>query len=299
MAASQKYNVNLIQIDRIRVLNPRDRNLPKFREIVDSISHVGLKRPITVNRAPATKGIEQYDLVCGQGRLEAFKILEQTEIPAIVIDASREDCFLMSLVENLARRHHTSLELMRDIGTLAERGYDSSKIAAKTGLCREYVKSLQHLLQNGEERLVAAVERNQIPISIAIEIANTDGDDIQQALTKAYERNELRGKRLQIARRIVQQRQRRGKTLGKSEAGRKRKKNVTANALVRAYKRETQRQRAMVMKSDLTQQRLLFLVSALKELFNDENFFTLLRAEGLDTVPRQIVDLIHQKEGVQ
>ena len=124
MATSQKYNVNLIQIDRIRVLNPRDRNLPKFREIVDSISHVGLKRPITVNRAPATKGIEQYDLVCGQGRLEAFKILEQTEIPAIVIDASREDCFLMSLVENLARRHHTSLELMRDIGTLAERGYD-------------------------------------------------------------------------------------------------------------------------------------------------------------------------------
>jgi ParB family chromosome partitioning protein len=39
---------------------------------------------------------KSYDLVCGQGRLEAFVALGQTEIPAIIKDASREECFLMA-----------------------------------------------------------------------------------------------------------------------------------------------------------------------------------------------------------
>ena len=285
----------MIPVDRIRVLNPRDRNVKKFREIVDSISRVGLKRPITVTPASDKNDDAEFELVCGQGRLEAFQMLKQAEIPAIVIEASREDCYLMSLVENLARRHHSSLELMRDIGTLAERGYGPGKIATKTGLTREWVNNILHLMDKGEERLVAAVERNQIPVSVAVEIANAGEDDVQRALSEAYERNELRGNRLSIARRIVQARQRRGKGLRKFHSEKSRKRKVTASSMIRAYKRETERQRAMVRKSDLTEHRLMFLVSALKELFGDENFLTLLRAEGLDTVPRQIADLIQQK----
>ena len=293
MAKKDDQSVRSIPIDRIRVLNPRDRNQKKFREIVDSISLVGLKRPITVSRDLDDDGKERFNLVCGQGRLEAFQMLDQTEIPAIVIDANEEDCYLMSLVENLARRQHNSLELMRDIGTLSERGYSDDEIATKTGLTRQYVQNIIHLIKNGEERLVAAVERNQIPVTVAIDIANTDDKDIQRALTEAYERKELRGNRLLTARRIVQQRQRFGKGIRKSKGG-PRERKLTAHAMVRAYKQETERQKAMILKADLTERRLLFLISSLKELFNDENFVTLLRAEGLETVPKQISDLLTQ-----
>jgi ParB family chromosome partitioning protein len=295
MTSQENNNVRMIPVDRIRVLNPRDRNIKKFREIVDSISRVGLKRPITVTPFSGESGDADFDLVCGQGRLEAFQVLKQAEIPAIVIEASREDCYLMSLVENLARRQHNSLELMRDIGTLAERGYNSGKIATKTGLTREWVNSVLHLMKKGEERLVAAVERNQIPVSVAVEIANAGDDDIQRALSEAYERKELRGNRLSVARRIVQARRRHGKGLRKFQSEKHRKRKITANAMIRAYKQETERQRAMVRKSDLTEHRLMFLVSAVKELFGDENFITLLRAEGLDTVPNQIAHLIQQQ----
>ena len=41
--------VQMIPIEQITVLNPRVRNPKVFRLIVDSISKVGLKRPITVN----------------------------------------------------------------------------------------------------------------------------------------------------------------------------------------------------------------------------------------------------------
>jgi ParB family chromosome partitioning protein len=106
-------DIRLIAVDAISVLNPRVRNKRVFQELVTSIERLGLKKPITVSQRP---GRQRYDLVCGQGRLEAFIALGQAEIPAIIIDAAEDDCFVMSLVENLARRQHTPLELVRAIG---------------------------------------------------------------------------------------------------------------------------------------------------------------------------------------
>jgi ParB family transcriptional regulator, chromosome partitioning protein len=118
----------MISVDAITVVNPRDRNQRVFHELVTSIDHLGLKKPITVSRRGTDPG---YDLVCGQGRLEAFIALRQREIPAIVIEASTEACHVMSLVENLARRKPRSLELMREIGALKDRGYTTAEIAKK------------------------------------------------------------------------------------------------------------------------------------------------------------------------
>src|SRR6267154_6070883 len=94
--------VQMIPIEQINVLNPRSRNKIVFQGIVSNISNLGLKKPITVARRAEPGEGKLYDLVCGQGRLEAFVALGQSEIPAILIDAPREECFLMSLVENIA-----------------------------------------------------------------------------------------------------------------------------------------------------------------------------------------------------
>ena len=49
-------------------------------------------------------------VICGQGRIEACRILGFTEIPAIIVDISKEDRMLRSLVENMARRYrHLSI----------------------------------------------------------------------------------------------------------------------------------------------------------------------------------------------
>lgn len=131
--------IRSIPVKDITVLNPRARNKKIFNELVMSIAHLGLKKPITVS---AHKEGSSYDLVCGQGRLEAFIALGQEHIPAIVIEASVEDCFVMSLVENLARRQHSSLEFVREIGALRERGYSLTEIAVKTDFSEEYVYAI-------------------------------------------------------------------------------------------------------------------------------------------------------------
>ena len=48
----------------------------------------------------------------------------------------------------------------------------------------------------------------------------------------------------------------------------------------------------MVRKATIAQQRLLFTVSALHELFKDDNFVNLLRAEGLDTLPKYLAERV-------
>ena len=44
-------------------------------------------------------------------------------------------------------------------------------------------------------------------------------------------------------------------------------------------------QKLMIKKADVTQSRLLFVVEAIRTLRADEHFVTLLRAEGLETMP--------------
>ena len=282
--------VQMIPIHQIRILNPRNRNRIVFQGIVTNISNVGLKRPITVARRSHPVDGKTYDLVCGQGRLEAFTALGQTDVPAIVIDATVEDCFLMSLVENVARRKFSPLELMREINSLKSRGYSAVEIAKKIDLDISYIRGITHLLDHGEERLLDAVERGRIPLSVAIEIADADDAGIQRALCQAYEDKTLRGGKLQTVRRIVEQRKAKGKRL--TRGPRRRVGPPSAEALVRVYRQEADRQRLLVKKARLTESRLLFIVSALKKIFKDEDFVTLLRAEKLDSLPAYLAERI-------
>jgi ParB family transcriptional regulator, chromosome partitioning protein len=287
--------VQMIPIDRINVLNPRSRNKIVFQSIVSNISSLGLKRPITVAARTDPANGRLYDLVCGQGRLEAFIALGQTEIPAIVKDASKEDCFLMSLVENVARRQIRPLELLREITSLKSRGYSTAEIATKIDVHKTYVVGITHLLKNGEERLLHAVEKGRIPLSVAMQIADTDDEGIQQALCQAYEEKTLRGRKLLTVRRIIELRKANGK---RSNQGARRKNDRlhSAESLVRVYRQEVDRQKLFVKKSQLTEHNLLIITSVLKTLFSDENFITLLRAEGLDDVPAYLADRIQITE---
>src|SRR3546814_9856682 len=106
--------------------------------MVDNIAAVGLKAPITVSRRAAANSV-RYDLVCGEGRLEAFRMLGEAEIPAVVIDADEADCLVMSLIENIARRPHRPIDLMAEIGNLAKRCYSDAAIAEKIGCPRGWV----------------------------------------------------------------------------------------------------------------------------------------------------------------
>jgi len=283
--------VQFIALDQINVVNTRSRGREKFRQIVSSIKKIGLKKPITVAPATGKYGPGDYDLVCGEGRLLAFRTLGEERIPARVQHLSSEDLLLMSLVENLARRQARSAELLQEVAALKKRGYKTSEIAAKTDLHPRYVTGVLRLLTHGEENLLQAVEKRRIPLSVAVEIATSDDEGIQRALHEAYEQNLLRGKKLLRVRAFIEKRRAsqgcKGNQVkdGQSDC-------LSARKMLKAYRDETARQRAVVKQAHLCQRQLLYVVAALKRLFADENFINLLRAESLDSLPQYLAEKI-------
>jgi ParB family chromosome partitioning protein len=65
-----------------------------------------------------------------------------------------------------------------------------------------------------------------------------------------------------------------------------------AGHLVRAYNKEVERQKHLIRKADLVDQRLAFMTAALRSILQEEHFGDLLRAEGLSTLPRTIDELV-------
>lgn len=283
--------LKMIPLECIEVLNTRERNGRVFDEIVGNIKQIGLKKPITVTPRPDADGSERYLLICGEGRLKAYKTLGEKKIPAMVVRVSDEDAFLMSLAENIARRQCRPLELLAGIEQLRDQGYNKKTIAQKTGLSVDYVYGILQLLKSGEERLLVAVERGRIPLNAALAIAGAGSDtEVQAALQDAYESGKLRGKQLIQARRVIERR----RSLGRSIArGTPRKASVlTSSSLIRSYQKEVERQKLMVRKADFAHQRLLFVTEALRQLLSDDNFTNLLRAEGLDTLPKYVAERV-------
>lgn len=283
--------LQMIPVDQIAVLNPRDRNGRVFEEIVANIKSLGLKKPVTVTPRDDLEDGKHFLLICGEGRLKAFKSLGETQIPALVVNVNDEDAFIMSLTENIARRKYSALELLMSIEQLSQQGYDKRVIAQKTGLSLDYIKGILLLFEKSEERLLAAVEAGRVPLNVAITIAGaSDEEAVQAALQDAYESGQLRGGQLMQARRVLQRRSTLGKTLAHRPA--RKGASVTTSSLVRNYQHEVERQKLMVKKAEFTQQRLLFVIEALRQLLADEHFSNLLRAEGLDTLPKQLAERV-------
>ena len=280
-----KTEIELIPISEIRVVNPRTRNKTKFQEIVASIGAVGLKKPITVSRRELEPDGTRYDLVCGQGRMEACRSLGEPKIPAVISNASREEHLLMSLVENFARHPPSNHGLIREVRNLRERKYKADEIARKIGLDRTYINGIIRLLEHGEEGLALAVESGRLPLSVAVNIAGGNDHEVQQALAEAYEKGQLRGDRLKTAKRLISQRITRLRKAGKIAQTRRK---ITGDALVREYKDRMREQRQLVKKANLTKERLLLFISAMRRLIQDEHFVTLLRAENLVDMPEQL-----------
>ena len=76
-----------------------------LRELSESIRSYGILNPLTVRRRAG-----RYELVAGERRLRAAKLIGLREVPCMLIDVNMEDAGLIALVENLQRRDLNFLE---------------------------------------------------------------------------------------------------------------------------------------------------------------------------------------------
>ncbi|PTR03806.1 ParB family chromosome partitioning protein [Paraburkholderia sp. GV068] len=288
-ALSRSEQIILIPIDRLRVLNPRTRNPYFFSQLVENIASVGLKRPITVAHGGRDSDGDWHEVLCGQGRLEALKALGETMIPCSIVEANEIDRYLITLTENIARRRHSTVELLSGLQVLRAKGYTTVEIAKKTNLDDSYINGILQLLERGEQRLIQAVEKSAMPLWLAVEVARAPTEEVQAAMVAAYESKTLTGEQLLRVRRILSKREASGKKMHGRPAPREK---PSPQKLLRTYKNEVRRQQMIVQNANLQEQRLLLITSALRRFLADEHFRTLLRAEGIKDIPEAVASRI-------
>ncbi len=146
---------------------------------------------------------------------------------------------------------------------------------------------MKNLKKAGEERLLEAALKGKIPLGVAMEIAKTDSVEMQRELLKAYESKQLNQFSIRAVKKLMDLRLFYGKQRVSGESGPK-KGRTSADSLVNAYRRESQRQKLMVRKARVCESKLIFVVTAFCKLVADENYVTLLRAESMITMPKAI-----------
>ena len=72
---------------------------------------------------------------------------------------------------------------------------------------------------------------------------------------------------------------------------------MTGAAIVSAFRKETSHQKRAVKEASLAQARLNFIVNAMRKLSSDAHFVTLLRAEGMQTAPKFLLDRVDLEPG--
>ena len=101
-------------------------------ELAQSIKNNGLIQPITVRRK-GDKG-EQYEIICGERRFRACRMLNMKEIPAIVREATDEQAYDLSISENLQREDVPPMESAKAYKRLIDtKRYDVASLALKFG----------------------------------------------------------------------------------------------------------------------------------------------------------------------
>jgi ParB family chromosome partitioning protein len=275
-----------LPIDKIVVLNSRDREQERFSENVQSIQTVGLLKPVLVN-ARFLPESGKYELVCGEGRLTAHQRIGKTEIAAEIIDCDRKDAYLISLIENIARVPVGTMWFARELKRMREAGMTISEIARIVGKCESQVTGHVRLVEQGEERLLRGVEQGVFPITIALKIAESDAAQTQNLLMDAFDTGIVTSANIRTVRKIIKERENRasverGRT---SSAPSLHRDQYSVDQLKEDIVKTCREKKAFVREAQNKEGRLVYLVEGLKMLRTNPEFLELLESEALAEVP--------------
>ncbi len=151
----------------------------KLEELAASIREKGVLQPVV---AMSVAG--GYELIAGERRLQAAKMLGMTSIPAIVRSVTDKEMLELSLIENIQRDDLNPLEEAASYQQLMEEfGVTQEKLAEEVGKNRASVANTVRLLKLPEE-VREELLHNRISRGHAIALLSLRDTDVQVNLCR-------------------------------------------------------------------------------------------------------------------
>ena len=142
-----KRNDEIVELDlselRPNPYQPRKKfDEEALKELAESIKEHGVFQPIIVK-----KSIKGYEIVAGERRYRASKMLGLEKIPAIIKDFTDDEMMQISLLENLQRENLTSIEEAKAYKAIIDASnLTQEELAKKVGKSRSYITNILGLL---------------------------------------------------------------------------------------------------------------------------------------------------------
>jgi ParB family chromosome partitioning protein len=135
-----------ISTDKIRPNPYQPRNIfdeQSLEELIHSIKENGILQPLIVSKISP----DGYELIAGERRLRAAKILKLEKVPAIVRSVEESKKLELSLIENIQRKDLNPLERARAYQRLIDEfNLTQEEVAKKVGKARATIANTLRLL---------------------------------------------------------------------------------------------------------------------------------------------------------
>ena len=143
---------NLIPLKKIHLANLQVRkkfNQESLEQLSKSIKNNGLVQPIILRKS---KKNDDFELIAGERRLRAARILKLDKIPSIVINVDDKKAFEIGLIENLQRDDLSSVEEAEGYKRLInEFSYTQEQLSEVVSKSRSHIANLLRILQLPEK----------------------------------------------------------------------------------------------------------------------------------------------------
>ncbi|MEH6619478.1 ParB/RepB/Spo0J family partition protein [Maribacter arcticus] len=140
---------NIIELDlehiEVNPFQPRSNfNDESIKELATSIRELGVIQPITVRKL----GFNEYQLVSGERRYRASKLLGLDTIPAYIRIANDQESLEMALVENIQRQDLDPIEIALSYQRLIDEiNLTQEKLSERVGKKRSTIANYLRLLK--------------------------------------------------------------------------------------------------------------------------------------------------------
>ncbi|MFX0558359.1 ParB/RepB/Spo0J family partition protein [Maribacter sp. CXY002] len=140
---------NIIELDlehiEVNPFQPRSNfNDESLQELATSIRELGVIQPITVRKL----GFNKYQLVSGERRFRASKLIGLTTVPAYIRIANDQESLEMALVENIQRQDLDPIEIALSYQRLIDEiNLTQEKLSDRVGKKRSTIANYLRLLK--------------------------------------------------------------------------------------------------------------------------------------------------------
>ena len=137
---------------------PRQRfNFDELEELAQSIRQNGIIQPIAVR----VNGKGEYELISGERRLRASRLVGITQVPCIIMEADDEKSALFALIENIQRSDLNFFEEAVAIEKLiTDHGMSRDEVCKKLGKAAPTISNKLRLLRLPEEIRIRITQEN-------------------------------------------------------------------------------------------------------------------------------------------